>query len=143
MLGPIDYIVVGFRGHNFDGSIMDELSQAVGAGIIRVVDLFFIMKDERGEVSVGEYQDQPEEFRQALAGLGIGETTPLFAEEDIDKLAEGMEPDSAAGVLVIEQVWAKGLKSALLKADGVLLGEGRIHPDTVNGAVEELEHVAA
>lgn len=26
MLGPIDYIVVGFKGNQFDGSIISELS---------------------------------------------------------------------------------------------------------------------
>lgn len=44
MLGPIDYIVVGFVGNNFDGSVLEELAKAADSGAIRVVDLMFIIK---------------------------------------------------------------------------------------------------
>jgi len=32
-------------------------------------------------------------------------------------------------VLIIEHLWAKPLKEALLKAGGKLVAEGRIHPE--------------
>ena len=32
MLGPIDYVVVGFKGNNFDGTILEELGKAVDSG---------------------------------------------------------------------------------------------------------------
>ena len=38
MLGPIDYIAVGFKGNNFNGSILEELVKAVDSGAVRVVD---------------------------------------------------------------------------------------------------------
>lgn len=143
MLGPIDYIAVGFKGNKFDGSIADEIAKAVKGGTIRVVDLAFVMKDADGNIEIGEYKDQPAELMDAFKDLGISSETPLFTEEDIMEIAENMDNDTAAGVLVIEQLWAKGLKEALINADGVLLAEGRIHPESVEEAVKELELQAA
>jgi hypothetical protein len=138
MLGPIDYIVVGFRGNNFDGSIMRELKSAVKDGVIRVVDMVFVIKDAEGKVSGAEVKDQSDDFKSTFAELDYKDDTPLFTEKDIEKVGADMENDTAAGVLVIEQVWAKGLKQALTSAGGKLLAEGRIHPENAEFAMQDL-----
>jgi hypothetical protein len=141
MLGPIDYVVVGFDGNNFDGSILSELAKAVDSGVIRVLDLIFIIKDKDGNVAAAEVEDQHEDIKEATGAFGLGDGMPLLTEEDVNKLGAQMKNDTSAGVLVIEQLWAKGLKKALLDAGGSLLAEGRIHPDVVDAAVEDLEQV--
>ncbi|HSX16073.1 MAG TPA: DUF6325 family protein [Candidatus Saccharimonadales bacterium] len=141
MLGPIDYIVVGFEGNKFDGSIADELVKAAQDGIIRVVDLLFIVKDMNGNVTVGEYENQPAELQKAFSKLGITDDTPLFTEDDIDKVADQLDPNTAAGVLVLEHLWAKGLKKAIKDAGGMLVADGRIHPEAVEAAAKELATV--
>jgi hypothetical protein len=139
MLGPIDYIVVGFVGNNFDGSIMEELNKASYEGVIRVVDLMFIRKDANGDIALGEYQDQPRELSMFFEQLGVTAETPIFTEEDALKVAEDMDNDTAAGVLLIEHLWAKGLKQAIVDAGGFLIADGRIHPEKIEAAIEELE----
>lgn len=139
MLGPIDYIVVGFKGNNFDGSILKELSKAVESGVIRVVDLVFIIKDEDGSVAMAEVQDQHAELKGVAKLLGHTDDTPLLTEDDVKKIGAKMDGDTSAGVLVIEQLWAKGLKKALLNKNAVLLDEGRIHPDKASAAVEDIK----
>lgn len=139
MLGPIDYIAVGFEGNNFDGSILSELAKAVDSGVIRLVDLVFIIKDTDGTITVAEIEDQPKELKEALKVFGFKNDTPLLTEGDAEKLGEAMDDNTSAGVLVIEHLWAKGLKKALIKAGGILVAEGRIHPDTVLAAAEDLE----
>ena len=57
-----------------------------------------------------------------------------MSEDDIQEVGELLEDNSSAGLLVIEQLWAKGLKQAIIAANGTLLSEGRIHPE----ASEEL-----
>jgi len=143
MLGPIDYIVVGFKGNNFDGSILSELSKAIKDGAIRVVDLIFIIKDEDGAFAIAEIEDQDEELRSIVEIFELNKGLQLLSESDVEKIAAAMDNDMSAGVLVIEQLWAKGLKKALLDADAVLLDEGRIHPDIVKAAVDDLAHVNA
>jgi hypothetical protein len=139
MLGPIDYVVIGFVGNNFDGSIFSELAKATDSGAIRVVDLVFIIKDADGAFAIAELSDQHEELKQVVSSVGFADDLPLLTEADLEKISEGMENDTSAGVLVIEHLWAKGLKSALIDAGGVLLDEGRIHPDNVVAALEEIE----
>jgi uncharacterized protein DUF6325 len=139
MLGPIDYIAVSFEGNDFDGSILSELSKAVDSGTIRVVDLIFIIKGLDGSVEAAEIKDQSEDLKKAAKALGLKDDMPLLTEDDIEKLGEQMDNDTAAGVLVIEHLWAKGLKKAIINAGGTLAAEGRIHPGKVSAAVEELE----
>lgn len=62
-----------------------------------------------------------------------------MTEYDIQKLGQKMASNTSAGILVIEQLWAKDLKSTLLSAGGVLVDEGRIHPDKVEAAVDEIK----
>ena len=143
MLGPIDYIAVGFKGNNFDGGILDALSKAVKSGTIRVVDVLFVIKDEDGKVAIAAIEDQDEELRDAVIGLGEIGDLPLLTDEDMGKIGESMENDTSAGVLVVEQLWAKDLKKALLAHDAILLDEGRIHPDVVEAAVSDLKATAS
>jgi hypothetical protein len=139
MLGPIDYIIVGIKGNNFDGSVLEELKKAVDSGVIRLVDLLFVIKDKDGEVTMAEVTDQDDDLKQVAEVLGHKDDMPLLTESDTQKIAEKMENDTTAGILVIEQLWAKGLKKALLDKNAVLLAEGRIHPETVAAAVDEMK----
>jgi len=139
MLGPIDYIVVGFKGNNFDGSVLEEISKAVESEVIRVVDLLFVIKDEDGTVTMAEIEDQEDDLKEVAKALGHDGDLPLLTEDDVQKLGAKMENNTSAGVLCIEQLWAKGIKKALLDKDAVLLDEGRIHPDAVTAAVKDIE----
>lgn len=139
MLGPIDFIVVGFKGNNFDGSILTELGKAVDSGAIRVVDLLFVIKDADGNIIGAEVQDQSEELKAAAKVFALEDSMQLLTEDDMKKVAESMEADTSAGVLVIEHLWAKGLKKALIDAGGILLDEGRIHSDVVMAALEDVK----
>lgn len=139
MLGPIDYIAVSFKGNNFNGSVLEALSKAADSGIIRVVDILFVMKDADGEVLMAEVTDQDEELVEMAKRLGMDDDLSLLTEEDVQKIGAKMENDTSAGLLVIEQLWAKDLKKALLDLDAELLEEGRIHPEVISAAVEELD----
>lgn len=142
MLGPIDYIVVGFEGNNFNGSVLEELTKAVQSGAIRLVDLVFVIKDTDGNVAMAEIEDQGEDLKEVAKMLGHEGDMPLLTEEDVQKLGEKMDDNTSAGILIIEQLWAKGLKKALLDVGAELIDEGRIHPDKVEAAAEEVAQLA-
>lgn len=128
MRGPIDYIVVGFVGNKFDGSILKELSAAVEAGTIGVLDLAVIVKDDAGEVAKVEVSALGDEVVNALAGLNI-EDGGIIGDDDVAEIADVLDPNTSAGLLIIEHLWAKPLKQAIINTNGVLLAEGRIHPE--------------
>jgi hypothetical protein len=133
MRGPIDYLIVQFHGNNFKGEVLDELAAATEKGIIGVLDLAVIVKDKEGNVTSvelsnleGEVVDQVEKTREKMG--------TLITEEDIEEVTELLDNDTAVGLLIIEQLWAIGLKKALINAGATLVSEGRIHPE----AAEEL-----
>jgi hypothetical protein len=139
MLGPIDYVILGFDGNNFDGSIMNELGNATSNMIIRVLDLVFIIKDENGDVTEGEYEDQSLDLKDTFGGFTYNADMPLLTEHDIAKISEQLKPNTSAAVLVIEHLWARNLKRAIANAGGFVIDDGRVHPEKVEAAVKELE----
>ena len=128
MRGPIDYIVVGFEGNKFDGSILNALADAIDKEIISLVALAAITKDEAGNVAALDIAKTGDEYAISFVEKYKGDNN-LITDEDISEISDLLENHTTAGLLVIEQLWAKPLKKALIDANGVLVAEGRIHPD--------------
>lgn len=128
MRGPIDYIIVGFAGHKFDNSILDALTDALDSGVVKLVELAVIRKDADGTVQKLDVMESGDSYVWQFMEK-YGSKAPVLDADDIDETAGLLENDTAAGLLVIEQVWAKPLKQAIVDAGGVLVAEGRIHPE--------------
>jgi len=135
VLGPLEYLVVGFENYRFTGQILAELRAAQEQGIIRVVDLCVIQKDEQGNVTVRELSELSGEEATELSPLA-GNVMGLLADEDIQQLAAGIPNNSAAGLLLFEHTWAIGLKEAIKNAGAVAVTGGFVSPE----ALEELEN---
>jgi hypothetical protein len=137
-IGPVEYMVLGFPENRFDGSIAPELMKLVDNGTVRILDLVFITKDADGNVTAVEFDDQED-----LAGFGAieGDVGGLIGQEDVEFVADGLEPDSAVALLVWEDLWAKPLVEALRAAGGVLVEGARIPHDLIEPALDELEAV--
>ena len=56
-------------------------------------------------------------------------TGNLVTQEDVLEVADLIENNTSCGLLVVEHLWAIPLKEAIVKANGVLIADGRIHPD--------------
>ena len=136
-IGPVEYIVVGFPENRFDGTIIPALADLVEKGLIRILDLVFIAKDPEGDVVGFEYEDIPGE----VAGLAEleGEAGSLLSEEDIEVVAEGLEPDSSAALLVWEDVWAAAFQAAVRGAGGELLAGGRVPAVLIEAALAAID----
>ena len=137
-LGPLEYLVVGFEGNRFTGQIMPELRAVREKGIIRVVDLFFLKKDENGNVTTMELSDLSGEEAQQYAHLG-SDILSLLAPEDIEQAAQSVPNNSSAALLLFEHTWAIGLKEAIRNAGGVALAGGMVAPDMLQMLEEELK----
>ena len=130
-IGPVEYIVIGFPGNRFNGEIAPELARLVDSGTIRVLDLVFIGKDADGNVAALEFEDHED---VALFNALEGEVGGLISEEDIDYVADGLEPDSSAALLIWEDVWAAPFVQALRNSGAVLIEGSRIPGELIEAA---------
>ena len=137
-LGPLEYLVVGFEGNRFTGQVLSELRAAREKGIIRVVDLFVLKKDENGDVTSIELSDLSGEEAEQFGSLA-GDIMGLLAPEDIEQTAAYIPNNSAAGLLLFEHTWAIGLKEAIKKAGGVAVAGGLVAPEVLQALEEDLE----
>ena len=75
--------------------------------------------------------------------LETGKLAQTLAEEDVAHLAAAMDPGSVAGVLVYENLWAAPFASAMRRAGGQLIANGRIPVQALIAAVEADQAEAA
>jgi hypothetical protein len=141
-LGPVDYLVVEFpAGHqNFTGEAADELLRLHDSGVIRVMDLVFIGKGDDGTVMAQELENLEDMGEFARLETELAET---LAEEDVLKFGEVMAPGSLGAVLVYENLWAAHFGSALRRAGGQMVANGRIPIQAIIAAVEADEAALA
>lgn len=143
VLGPVDYLVVEFPVDeaNFKGEIAEELSALVDRGLVRVLDLVLLRKEDDGSVEVAELEDVDEsdvgQLRALEADLAL-----LLAEEDIEEVGKALEPGSIAAVLVYENTWAGPFGSAVRRAGGQLVANGRIPTQALLAAIDTEEQGA-
>ena len=140
VLGPVDYLVVEFPADkaNFQGEIASELKALIDSGTIRVLDLLLLRKDEDGSVEALELEDVDESLIGELRELER-EAAMLLAEEDVASIGMALEPGAVAGVLVWENSWAGPFGSAVRRAGGQLVANGRIPTQAIIAAVEAEE----
>ena len=137
-LGPVDYVVVRFPADraDFSGAMADELKKLMDSGTIRVLDLLMVTRGEDGTVEVAELRDHDEsdvgELRSLEADLSL-----VLALEDVEQVGAGLEPGSAAAVLVWENTWAGPFASAIRHSGGELVGIGHIPTQALIAAAEE------
>jgi hypothetical protein len=134
-LGPVDWLVVEFPGSRFKGEIAPALDELVEGGIIRVLDLVLIKKAEDGSVGLFEINDLDESELGSIVAYET-ELATLLGAEDVEAVAAAIEPGSSAALLVWENTWAAPFASAVRRAGGQLVANGRIPVQAILAAIE-------
>src|SRR5215216_6551356 len=105
-IGPIDIAVIGYpAGAPMTGEAAPLLLDLVERGIIRVLDVMFVTKNEDGTFSGFEATDLDEKGVGDFA-VFEGATSGLLDDADAETAAEVLEPGSAAVLIVYENRWA-------------------------------------
>ena len=134
-LGPVDYLVIEFPAgeQNFTGEAAQELAKLAESGIIRILDVLILVKNEDGSVEAMELDETPmvDEIRALEADIA-----EILAADDVEMLAAAMEPGSVAGVLVWENTWAAPFAAAARRAGGQLIANGRIPIQAIAASIE-------
>jgi hypothetical protein len=134
-LGPVDWLVVEFPGSRFNGEIAPTITDLVDREIIRVLDLLMLRKDDDGNLEAFEIAELEDselgELRDYEAELAM-----LLSAEDVEAVAAAIEPGSSAACLVFENRWAAPFASAVRRAGGQLVANGRIPVQALLASIE-------
>jgi uncharacterized membrane protein len=134
--GPIDFIALEFPGNRFKGEILPDLFELVDKDIIRIIDLVIIMKAQ-GQVTVRELRELDPAHIEIFSPLNA-EVNQMITESDINMIAEKLADNSTAGILLIENLWAKKTQQAMVDANGRLVMFERIPHDVVEEALADI-----
>jgi uncharacterized membrane protein len=151
--GPVQMLIVEFDNTGFKGEILPELTRLREAGLIRLIDLLIVAKDDDGNVAAVEATDldldEAMEFGAiagALIGLGAdgeegleagavagaalaADGSVLAGEGQEWYVADAIPPGTTAAIALLEHVWASPLRDAIANAGGVTLADEWIHPE--------------
>lgn len=136
-MGPIDYVVIEWTDKQPTGEALPHLIDLVDRGIVRILDLAFITKDEEGnvaEVAIDELGQMSAEFA-TFEGASSG----LLGDDDFAEAATALEPGTSAAVLIWENRWAAPFAVALRNSGAQLVATGRIPIQALEAALEATE----
>ncbi|MGW2085142.1 DUF6325 family protein [Streptomyces sp. NPDC001880] len=136
--GPIDYLVIEFPGSRMTGEGLPLLVDLVDRGIIRILDLVFVRKNQDGTVDGVELSELTTNGHEDLA-VFEGVSSGLLGRDDIDEVSAVLEAGSAAAIVIYENVWAGPLAAALRRSGGRLVANGRIPVQEILASLDAAE----
>ena len=139
-LGPVDIVVIAYPADApMTGEAVPIVLDLVERGIVRVLDVMFVVKEQDGTYSGFEATD--------LDSKGVGDfavfegaSTGLLGDEDVAAAGDGIEPGSAAVILVYENRWAGPFAAAVRRNGGTVVAFQRV---PVQDLIESLEAAEA
>lgn len=163
-IGPVQFLAIGFVPEaKFEGKILKELERLDRIKTIRILDLLFVKKDKKtNDLIALSYQG---EKMGAIVGALMGfdfegeqkkkkannktKASEIDSEnnafglsaQQIEQVGASLAPGMAAGLLLIEHVWARDLKEAIRGTGGIPLAEGFLTPEAIAEVATEIEAI--
>jgi hypothetical protein len=132
-MGPIDYVILEWPRERTTPDVAPMIVDAVDRGIIRILDIALIAKEDDGIVTALDLG------RLEPFGVFEGASTGLLSTEDLEEAGEVLEPGTAAAVLIWENRWAAPIGVALRRSGAQLVASGRIPVQGILAALEATE----
>ena len=106
-LGPIDYLIVEWPPDKQPtGEALPKLVDLVDRGLIHVLDLAFVRKEQDGTVTAIDLASLDVEANPEFA-VFEGASSGLLGEDDYDQAGEALEAGASAALLVYEHSLVK------------------------------------
>jgi hypothetical protein len=142
-LGPVDYLIVEWpAGKQPTGEGLKLLADFTDRGLINVLDLVFVQKNEDGSVSGLALVDLDSDGQLDLVEFE-GASSGLLSQDDYDEAGSALEPGASAAILLYENSWARPFVKAVMAGGAQLIASGRIPADDLAAAVDTLETASA
>ena len=133
-IGPVQPIAVGFpEDASYERRIVAEIEKIEESGSLRMLDVLFVRKDPE-TVRLHTMNLLSEEL-QALAGT----QTLAVARREMEGVGDELAPGPAAGMMLVEHLWARDLAEAIESTSAGVLARGLLAPHATAAIVAELE----
>jgi hypothetical protein len=132
-IGPVQFIAVGFPEEaTYEGRILAEIESIEASGSLRVLDVLFVRKDpSTGDLQTMDIQSDELEALAGTVSLGV-------SRREIEGVGDELAPGQAAGMILVEHVWARDLADAIESTGGGVLAQGLLGPEDMATIVAEL-----
>lgn len=139
-MGPIDYVILAWPDRRPTGGVVAPMIvDLADRGIIRIIDIAFIAKEDDGSVTALDLEHLGDEGSAFAAFEGASSGIMDFS--DLQEASSALEPGSSAAVIVWENLWAAPLAVALRRSGAQLIDSGRIPIQALIAALDALETV--
>ena len=142
LVGPISYLVVEFPENEMTGRGFPILVDLVDRGLIRILDLMFVTRDNSGTVRALELRDIDHDGALDLT-VFEGASSAILDDADVADAGSLLQPGSSAGVLVLENRWAAPFVRELRRGGGELVAAGYVSQDAIVAALNATERTSA
>jgi len=141
--GPVDIAVIGYPPDApMTGEAVPLLLDLVDRGIVRVLDVLFVVKEQDGSFAGFEARDLDERDVGDLA-MFEGASSRLLGDDDAAAAAEAIEPGTAAVLIVYENRWAAPFIAAVRRNGGIPIAFERISTQDLIDALDAAETAAS
>lgn len=136
-MGPVDYVLVEWTDGYPTGEALPHLVELVDRGLIRILDLAFLLKGEDGSVTELEITDLGD--GNEMISIFEGASSGILDESDHAAAGEAMEAGRAAALLVYENRWAAPFASAVRRSGAHLVASGRVPVEDLLASLDASE----
>ena len=146
-MGPVQVLVIGVDQASFTGDVVTELSRLRTAGIVRLIDVLLVRRNEDGTFETLEAPEGLPARSGELAAALLGATDGDLSNDAVGhadgstasswSLAESVTSGATAAVALLEHLWAAPLRDAVQRVGGRPLEETWLAPDDLQ-ALEQL-----
>ncbi len=144
-IGPVELICLKFPGNQLrggTGDIQSALRELVESNTIRIIDLLVVRKDAGGKVECIEATSLSQEEFSGFRTL-VDDVLGLISEEQIQRLADMLDDNSAGAIMLFENVWATRLRDGVLAAQGELVAIERVPQSVIDSQPRRPQSTAA
>lgn len=139
LMGPIDYLIVEWPpGSPMTGEAFPHLVDLVDRGLIRILDLSFVIKGEDGTVTEVDIADFDGDGIPDLA-VFEGVHSDLIGDEEYAEAGDALAPGAAGAIIIYENAWAAPFATALRRNGAQLIAAGRIPADAILATLDALD----
>jgi hypothetical protein len=115
------------------------LVDLVDRGLIRILDLVFVTRNEDGSISSLELSDLDGDGEMDLT-VFEGVSSGMLDDSDLSDAADVIDKGSSAAILIFENRWATDFVQALRRGDAQLVAAGYIPQDALIASLDATNH---